>query len=195
MDLTLKQARRLETAIAVKIQARLAELRSSVQVTRYNANHIRTKVKEAADKALDAFDVIKQLNIIRYQIRRQIELRNETAGINALMNREELLKAQRQMLQTFIRLPSLSEEDITVIFNRLTAGEVSRTTGYAGEWNDVQNIPCTFTQEDIDAKNTELRVINRELEAIADNTAALNSTMKLTIELSSVETLTKEGLL
>lgn len=194
MELTLKQARRLEQSISAAVQAKVSNMHSDMKVTKYNVDQLEAKIAAGATKLMAMFGEIDILIDIRYDIRRAIELMNEESGLNLCMNIEEKLKAKRTFLQLVGLMAPVSDEDIVVIRARLENVELKQSE-YGAGWNDTQALNNVLTQEVLDDKKSELRDVMRQITTIADNSAMLNSSKKIVISDDSAATLKEAGLI
>ena len=90
MELNLKKARKLEASIQ-KFLDKGFSTTINVRSTETPENARKAIEKAAKEKAVELLDRDKLL-AIRYDIRRQIEAKNESSGINSLINEKVLLE-------------------------------------------------------------------------------------------------------
>ncbi len=203
MQLTLKNARRLDGVIREKIQSILIEAHSVHQVAVSTTDDLSAKLAQAQQRVVETNHTYAGLSKIRHQIRRDIEVANEKAGINALMNEEACIREMIQFIETNSRSYSgnrecMSAERIKAIEAKLQNMRKAAESGSEAAYgNDTVQVGSIMNDAYADELELETRRLYTALNDIKDRCAFMNSDPKNTVSLAAndVEFLKKHRLL
>lgn len=181
MKVSLKEARRIERRIQEKGLRKGYPLRAKVNI--FSSVPVEEAIEYEAERVKECVELHADLIKTRSSIRRQIQVTNETSGINELIaQREEhirLLSLWEDILETADDM-----EDATIVArtveNKRDRAENGKEDHYGSRPNTVDFIAVT---DDLFAySGEESRACQRAIDNCDDKLAALNATTK--IELS-----------
>ena len=182
MKISLKEARRTERRIQEKGLRKGYPLRAKINI--FSDVPVAEAIDNEAERVEESVELHAAFIKARSSIRRQIQVTNETSGINALIaQREEyirLLSLWEDIVETTDDLKDASIVERTVENKRERASNGTET--YYGANSDTVEF-VAFTDELYKYAGEEARNCQRNIDGCDDQLAALNATTK--IELSS----------
>jgi hypothetical protein len=178
MELNLKKVRKLEN----KIQEYLNELDLSSSASVRSSSSFDEAKKAIEDKKSEFLkNFINRENLlkVRYQLRRQIEQKNEESGINSLMNLKVLTEKLIEQIDSIAKNDSFSDEELKdqlAAHSKLISEDVFRKTFVKTSFD-------VFTLNKIDHESLKIRKINykKNLEEMEDNLSLLNVSTKIVL--------------
>lgn len=199
MELTLKQAHRLDLEISEAINS----LASKLPAQCYNGHSIKISIYENVTQTFEslrekaAMVQKESLELIktRYEIRKLISTGKQVSGLNDVLTSEVCDKELITKLMQLSKLRSISLDETSLVEQRLStlketfkqATSLTRSTDYIESYG--------FMDEDsVNAINAQIKELKKSLIAYKDTTAALNNTTKITLPVEVVETLRKFNL-
>lgn len=193
MELNLKKVRKLES----KIQEYLTEVDISSCASVRSSSSLEEAKKSIEDKKTEFLkNFINRENLlkVRYQLRRQIEQKNEESGINSLMNLKVLTEKLIEQLDSVQKNDSFSDEELK---DQLTAHSKLIGEDSVFRKNFVKTSFEVFTLTKVDHENLKTRKINykKSLEEIEDNLSLLNVSTKIVLSEDILKILKEHKLL
>ncbi len=196
MNITLKQAHRLDNEIDSKIQSIFQK-----QSVRTNGNYgvsihqslnefIESTRKEIDETIVDTFALVQ----LRYTLRELIASSKTSSGLSQLLTKEAGAKDLLGRLNLLAKIKVLTPSEMKIAVAKheaLQHGKVSDT--YSSR--DSIGIEGILTQEKADYFDTTIRQIKKDLVSYADQSAAINNTATVTLSTVMIETLNKYKLL
>lgn len=196
LDLNLKNARRLETAIANTVSTiETNVLRGSMSVSIYDdepANVVATNVSLVKEGISDIAELIR----MRYIIRDAISRANHDSGLNTLMAAERVANDEAHVMQNLLeRSQQMDAPDIERVVRKLEARKAGKVE--AGYMSSGENISLTAPMESqtIQHLKTHVASLKRRKTEIVDKCAALNVTTTVTLTGLNTDLLQKYDLL
>ncbi len=195
MKLSLKQARRVEREIGAELEIN-SHGRSQATISIYE--DLRQKVDQIQVQTLADLRNVKELNRIRFALRKAIETENEVAGLNQLMNREAELKALAKTLTALMGV-ELSDEELAIAVQRHAAAKVANEKGTVmqsryGEATDALVLGTTLLTETLETLRAEAKMVQRELLTTVDKLSALNAGRTVTLSDEDAKVLEAVGI-
>lgn len=194
MQLTLKQARRLEKEIEAHVtdifSEQSAEMCGSTQVSIHE--DIVRVLDTKRDEVENCYEQLMKLIDVRYIIRDQIDQLKSTSGLNSIITREAMLKDLVKKFETFAAQKPLSVENQSVAVARLEAlrhSPEAQTTNTYGRINDNITVESFLSEEQVERYKSLVRKLKKELAELADKSAALNTTQTFDLHDAHVKTL------
>lgn len=176
MKLTLRQARRLEREIESAILEVLHEgvKVRNVAITAYQ--DFDETIRVSNETAIATVEKADRLNKIRFSVRRAIQCVHELEGLNDLMSEEAMLKRSLQLIDSVL-VPEFTDKEQTIAKARHKAvlSAESATQNAYGQLSDQISVTSIVTKNTLDQAKTSRKAIEKRLRAIADKSAALNS--------------------
>jgi hypothetical protein len=193
MQLTLKQARRLEREIEAEQQLRAASINThGIQISIHE--NFAEKLFDLQKDTIATVDVCFKMATLRYKIRKSIETDNELSGINLFMNQEALLKNKQKIL-TDVMTPEFTVSELSIAKKRhdaaCTAGGASMGS-HTSAMVDYTTVRNTMIKDTLDIFKAQAKDVQRALLKLVDQMTALNSTR--TIEISDEDAAFLESL-
>lgn len=193
MQITLKQARRLEKDIE---QAISLAYKSSVSHGSFNVSiheSINGKVDALRQESAQAQADGAELIAARYAVRSVIATAKETSGLNKLITQEAMIKDLMTRSNIVSAQSPLTAQDLTIAVARLDALRASNPSvnDAYGRSSDSITVSGFLTEEVVTAAAELVRASKKQLVAIADKCAAMNSTVLVELDAALVKTLTK----
>lgn len=192
MELNLRKARALEAKIQSYLDTTDVLTTASVRVKGTIEEAIKT-LEERRKVVLADLPVRDELLHLRYEIRREIEVKNESTGINELINKVVLIDAL--LKQAAIPLQARQEGiDFEDNFNYQVAQfNAPVTDRYDRRSLTYSSHVCT--KEDIEAIQKKVKNLKKEKELLQDKIGEKNIVGKVTLTDSAVKLLESVGLL
>ena len=180
MELVLRSARRLEREIEAEIQLQTNAINTrAVEVSIYgDFDATIAKLQEQGEVRLAK---LSNLIEIRASIRKAIETRNETSGLNVKINREAMLKSKAKVLTQVVGT-ELTDGERLVASKRFEALKATggNTDSY-GRTNDSITVPHVMSADAIAGYNAQAKEIQRELLKLVDEMTAINTSVTVTV--------------
>jgi hypothetical protein len=208
MQLTLKDAHRLETALNQKVEELRKRLvaTTSMTVTAYD-EALRSRIQEREDLVMALGAEARDLTTIRYRVRRAIADMNQGVGITGYLNSAAELSAQIRLIQAALngnviedeatryrrraygtqpeagapREP-LSLEEIDALMARFEA--VRANAGGAVAREDKAVIPYVLSGEQMELLQEDLATLKRTQERLTDQIGTLNFNTPVMLDLT-----------
>jgi len=194
MKVSLKEARRIERRIQEKGLRKGYPLRAHINI--FSDTPVEEAIEQEAERVEESVDVTMNLIFARADIRRAIQVTNESAGINELIARREtyikLLGMWEDIRETG---GDLKTEDVILrtIENKRNRAENGKEDYYSSRTDTVEFVAVT------NELYTKSRAMSLETQAIIDdcddNLAALNATTKIEIADRLVEFLKEQEII
>jgi hypothetical protein len=202
MQISLKQARRLEKDIEVAISAlagKIATPGRSESISIHENLHRKLETLHIETKKL--YDSSVELTNARFAVRSLISTAKETSGLNRLITEEARLKELMSKANALASQTILTDEELSVASARLVQLKNDISTGLTkptdmyGRQSDTVSVTGFLSQADIDGYTEIARSHKRAIADIADKCAALNSTTNISLDVDTVGVLQKYKLL
>ena len=160
MELTLRQARNLETRLRnLQIKGQLIEVRA------YDSSIALKDLSEGISELGKEIDLKIELNAIRHRIKHALNVRNMECGVSATLNKRDSLFSKREL---FTSLGSSDSANRQIKFIEENPKDHRMVSAYVNELEySVQS---------------DIKEINEELAVIAASLADMNN--NVTIEIS-----------
>lgn len=188
MELNLKKARKLEASI----QKHLDKGFDTTVKIRINdtLDEARKTLNEAAQaKSKELIDRIKLLNA-RYDIRRQIEAKNESSGINSLLNEKVLIEKEISEYGSITGgAPNVKELEDEM---KLGLEQMKNPNSYGAKSTIMVQV---FDQNFETAMQDEVHGKRKLIETIEDKIVEKNLTNKIKLNAGTIELLRTKRLL
>ena len=179
MELSLKKARKLETSIQKHLDKGF-DTSAKIRVNDSLEEAKKALAKANKAKAQELLDRVQLLNV-RYDIRRQIEAKNETSGINSLLNEKVLIEKE---ISEYGSITGVSPDDKELDDELKMAAELMKNPSAYGAKSTIT--VQVFDQKFQDALEDEIHGKRKQIEVIEDKIAEKNLTNK--IKLDAVKT-------
>jgi len=196
MQLTLKQARRVEREIGKELEKETTASHRSHTVSVYE--DLRGKIAAGQETAKADLNRVTNLVRIRFAIRKAIETQNEESGLNKLMNREAELKFLLQVLQN-LTASELTEAELDIAAQRHAAAKTAMENGTPlqnryGQPSDEVSVDAVLTAETVQSFREDARIIQRELVKVVESQAGINLNAKVLVSEDDAKFLEKAGI-
>lgn len=193
MQITLKQARRLEKDIEQAVSAAYKSTVSHGSFTVSIHESIYSKVDALRQEAVTSQADGTELIAARYAVRGLIATAKEVSGLNKLITQEAMVKDLMTRNNIVAASSPLTEQDMTISVARLDALRASKpaVNDAYGRSSDSITMSGFMTEEVVNAASEQTRVFKKQLVTIADKCAAMNSTVLVELDATLVKTLTK----
>jgi len=174
MKINLRQARRLEKTLSTeqqKLQGELGE--HQIRVTMHE--DFATTVSDVQLKQGMTLAKIAGLLAVRFHIRKMIETKNETSGINRLMNEEAQLRESIKILELTIGHP-IAANDLTIAEARHAAMKANgpAPSNY-GQSIDYINVDGRVLEDAVNSIAKDMKNAQRRVAKIAEELGYMNS--------------------
>jgi hypothetical protein len=192
MELHLRKARALEQKIQNHLDTTRINTTSVVRVQGTLEEAIKG-LDEARELALKEFPVRGELLKLRFRIRREIEKKNESTGINELINAVVLNEALVKDIQT----NPVSARAEGVHFEDHFNHQVAQFKAPVDQYSRTKSLSYgsqIFTKADVDAVAAQLRTLSKEKESLQDKIGEKNIVGKVTLTEDEVKLLESVGL-
>lgn len=193
MQITLKQARRLEKdieqAISIAYKSSVSHGSFNVSIHELINAKIEALRQESAQSQADGTELITA----RYAVRGLIAAAKETSGLNKLITQEAMIKDMMTRANIVAAQPPLVDQELTIAVARLDALRASKpaVNDAYGRSSDTISVTGYLTEQVVTAATEQVRASKKQLVAIADKCAAMNSTVLVELDDGLVKTLTK----
>ena len=197
MQLTLKQARRVEREIGKELEKETSHGAHRANTVSIYVD-LRSKVAEAQEAMLSDLSKVKELVRIRFAIRKDIESQNEISGLNTLMNREAELKYMLQVL-TNLMGGELTDSELEIAVQRHAAAKAAADNGTPlqnrfGQPSDEVSLDSIIRTESMETLRTYAKSIQREVVKLVESQAALNVNAKVVVNDADAKLLEQAGI-
>jgi len=178
MEITLRKARKIETAINTFLEDDTVVLETSI---RFLGTFDEAKESLLAEKVelLNTLNLRQELLKIRYDLRRKIEISNENSGINDLINKKVLNEKLISELDNFIK--NNKNQSLTELQDTLTAHSKLEPEKYSFKIKTTFDFP-TLQNEDIAPLKDKKMSLKKDIEKIEDELSFLNLNTKIILE-------------
>jgi hypothetical protein len=198
MQLTLKNARRLEANIAQAAETLSSQVKDKLKLvlSAYDAEALGARVRKQQQSVTLALDDLTQLITLRYWLRNLIEQSNMGQGVSRLLNENAMLIAKLRLLALetdkqahgIYRRRGQHGDPVTdalleTLLKKFQA--VRENAGAAVAKEDEFELSFVLTQQQLDEQRAMLAGIKADLERNKDKIAAANVSAKLDLTLSS----------
>jgi hypothetical protein len=188
MELNLKKARKLEANIQKHLDKGFdTTVKIRVNDTVEEAKNTLAKANKA--KAQELLDRIKLLEI-RYDIRRQIEAKNEVSGINLLLNEKVLVEKE---IVEYSSISGGAPNDKELEDEMKLALETMKNPNSYGAKSSIS--VQVFDQSFEDALQDEIHAKRKSIESIEDRISEKNLTNKIKLDSVKIKLLQTKRLL
>lgn len=197
MQLTLKQARRVEREIGAELDRETTNGRHSGHTFSIYED-LRTKVQSAQETLLTDLTKVQNLVRIRFAIRKEIETQNEASGLNKLMNREAELKYMLQTLQN-LTASELTDSELEIAVQRHAAAKAATENGTPvqnryGQPTDEVSLNTIVRTETMVTLRDSAKAIQRELVKLVEGQAGINLNTKVVVNDADAKLLEQAGI-
>jgi hypothetical protein len=176
MELNLKKARKLDAKIQNFLDTNSIHTKASIRV-RGTLEDAKTSIKKSNEEVRETIHERLSLLDARFDIRRQIEKKNEESGINDLMNvRANKLKAIDELAKLGGD-EALSEEDLA---DKLKVAADSLNNPDSYDNRTVLHVDV-FTEQELESFADSKAKLQRQIEDIDDEIIAKNASNKITL--------------
>jgi 23S rRNA maturation mini-RNase III len=193
MELTLRQARRLEREIEGLKQETLAktECRQTAISIYQDFDAI---LKEKQDGIISAIATLVELTRIRFGIRKSIETDNEVSGLNVKMNMEATLKEELKVYDSLVHAElTEAEEQIAKRRHEAAVAAGARADEY-GRTTDSTTLHSILGKDKHDLMKLQIKSIRKRLLGLVDEMTALNSTRTIQVSTEDMAKLEEFGI-
>ncbi|CAL9983021.1 hypothetical protein VPHD148_0255 [Vibrio phage D148] len=173
MEFTLRQARNLESRLRnLSIDNQVIEVRA------YDSAVARADILSGVDTLGKEIDSKLELNDIRHEIKRLINIENMNCGVAERLNSRDCLYAKRDILNT------LGSSD-----------NVERQVSHISSSPKPMRMASVYNEELEESVEQDLADIDHELNEISRELNELNSTRTINLSDDDIATLTENGIL
>lgn len=193
MKLSLKNARKLETAIE-KVVKQGVTTSVKVRVKAPSKESFELKI-EAKNKAMDSIEDMMSLNKVRFELRRKIEVANETKKLNENMNKKAQLTSDVAFLKDCLSGSHCSKEEFfDIIEKHQKMMDGSEVPSYRKASNMVSVQIPSLDEDSVKAMEADVVEMQKSLKKIDEVLSDLNHSVKVDLDAESVSLLEKYNL-
>jgi hypothetical protein len=180
MELVLRSARRLEREIEAEIQLQTNAINTrGVAISIYG--DFDATIAQLQEQGEARMAKLSNLIEIRASIRKAIETKNETSGLNTKINREAMLKAKAKVLTQLVGA-ELTDAERLIASKRFEAlKNAGGTVSDYGSHNDTVQVPHVMSAASVAGYNAQAKEIQRELLKLVDEMTAINTSVTITV--------------
>lgn len=179
MNLTLRQARRVEHEIEASLSTLFGALKTrNVEISIYE--DFNSVVAHKQKTVVEALDTYEKLSGIRYAIRSAIKTDNEVSGANILMNEEVLLKDQAKILDGVI-CPEFTKSEYEICKARWAKMADGKTPSIYGGSEDKVTANAVLQATTLATLKLRMKINQRRRLVIVDELTALNTSRKISV--------------
>ena len=193
MQISLKQARRVEREIGAELDINVAHGLGGAAAISIHESFI-DKLATIQKAALDGADKEEALLKIRFAIRKLIETENEVGGLNTLMNKEALLRSRAKAL-TARMTSELTQDEYKIAAARHAAAVNSGGVQSHYGLTDTVRMDNTMFTSTLDVLREKSKTVQREMLNTVDKLTALNSSRMISLSDEDVVTLEKYNII
>jgi len=178
MEITLRKARKIETAINTFLDETTIVLETSI---RFLGTFDEAKDRLFSEKTelLNTLSLRQELLKIRYSLRRKIEVSNESSGINELINKKVLNEKLISELDNFIQ--NNKQQSLTELQDTLTAHSKLEPEKYSFKIKTTFDFPILQNEDTVALKDKKIS-LKKDIEKIEDELSFLNLNTKIILE-------------
>jgi len=191
MELSLKNARKLESAIKTFCQSGV-DTNVKVRV-KEKWTEIVKDLKSAKKGVLSSKDDLLKLVELQYAIRRAIEVANESKKLNEAMNQKAKLASEIQLLQSLSNNPVYSPDELKDMIDHQKSSLSKDTSSRYSENAVVRNV-SVLDKDTVDAVKKEIVAKQKESKRLENMLSDLNHSVKVSISKEYVSLLEKYNL-
>jgi hypothetical protein len=194
MNLSLKNARKLESAIKTLCQSGV-DTTTKVRV-KEKWTEIVKELKAGKKEVLVKKEDMLKLVELQYSIRRAIEMANEEKKLNEHMNKKAKLAAEITVLQNLATSDVHSPDELKDMIEHQKASLSKDTSSVYGRSSDsaVTKKVSVMDKETVEKVQKEVIAKQKEMKKIEDMLSDLNHSVKITLSKDYVSLLEKYNL-
>jgi hypothetical protein len=178
MEITLRKARKIETAINTFLDENTIVLETSIRVLG-TFDEAKESLSVEKKELLNTLSLRQELLKIRYGLRRKIEVSNESSGINDLINKKVLNEKLISELDNFIQ--NNKQQSLIELQDTLTAHSKLEPEKYSFKIKTTFYFPILQNEDTIALKDKKIS-LKKDIEKIEDELSFLNLNTKIILE-------------
>lgn len=194
MNLSLKNARKLESAIKTLCQSGL-DTTTKVRV-KEKWTEIVKELKVGKKEVLAKKEDMLKLVELQYAVRRAIEIANEDKKLNEYMNRKAKLAAEVTILQSLASSDVHSSDELKDMIDHQKSSLTKDSSSVYGRSSDsaVTKKVSVMDEDTVEKVKTDILAKQKEIKKIEDMLSDLNHSVKINLSKDYVSLLEKYNL-
>ena len=190
MEITLRKAGQIESAIQNRVDELFRQVGSSISVSIYADAPMRRRI--AKERMTERLERIGRLATIRCGLRSTVGKSNAVIGVSDRLAEMNHLQDVVKRLSALSKVePALDDAELQEELKGQQKNFETVSDGYRGGTIEVG----LFLQEDVDGFDTDLRATRRQIVKLNDELAEKNANATIAIADEDVELLQSEGIL